>query len=171
MDIKKEIEELQKGEVFRKWKGKNKDNYLSYALFIFDEDKDKLEVGYYNKKTDKVTTFCILNCGSENRNVKLENEENVFKKPDMKVEELDMGSEIMDVNNILSICSSLQKEKYPAETPVKIILILQKLDPYGQIYNVTYVTKCFKTLNMKIDSETGDIVEDQLVSLVQFPQK
>lgn len=170
MEIKEEIGLLQKSKEFIGWRKKNKSHYLSYALFITGEDNDKLQVGYYDKNKDKVTTFDIL-CKDKRELIKIEPEENVFKKPEAKVEELKMEEVKIDVNDVLQISDRLQKEKYPGEVPVKIVIILQKLDPYGQIYNVTYVTKCFKTLNMKIDSETGDIVEDDLVSLIQLPSK
>ncbi|PIN86848.1 hypothetical protein COV19_02480 [Candidatus Woesearchaeota archaeon CG10_big_fil_rev_8_21_14_0_10_44_13] len=171
MEIRKETDFLEKSRQFADWRRKNKDNYLSYILFISGEKEDKLEMGYHNKKNDKVTTFCITNCGKKERGIEIRPEENVFKKPDMDVKKLEMDTVKIDVGEALAIAQKLQKEKYPAEAPIKIVLILQNLDPYGQIYNLTYVTKCFKTLNLKIDSETGDVVEEDLVSLMQMGGK
>lgn len=171
MEIKKEIETLQKSREFGQWHRKNKDNYLSYALFMTGEGNDRLEVGYYNRKNDKVTTFCINGCGTGRQKIDVKPEENIFKKPDADVEELDMAGVKMDFPEVVSISQDIQKKKYPAESPIKLIMILQKLDPFGNIYNVTFVTSSFKTLNLKINAENGDVVDEQLVSLVQFPGK
>ena len=171
MEMKKEAEFLENSPEFIKWKGKNKENYLSYMLFISGEEEDRLEVGYYNRKKDKVTTFCILGCGKKEKNIEIKPEESVFRKPEIDVEKLDINDVNVEAGETLAIAEKLQKSKYPSETPIKIIMILQKLEPYGQIYNLTYVTKCFKTLNLKIDSGTGEVVDEQLVSLMQFPGK
>ncbi|MFO8016302.1 MAG: hypothetical protein R6U32_04305 [Candidatus Woesearchaeota archaeon] len=169
MELKREVEALQKNDKFREWKGKseNKDNFLSYILFMTGDEEDKLQVGYYNKENEKATTFDIS--GKDERKVDIRSEEEVFKRPDMEVNRLDLESVDIEVGDALSTADKLQKEKYPAEIPIKVIVILQKLSPYGQIYNITYVTKTFKTLNIKVDAGTGDIVEDHLVSLIQFP--
>lgn len=169
MQIKKEIEKLERSREFAEWRKKNRDSYLSYALFMTGEEEDKVEIGFYNRKNDKVTTFCIHGCEKGKMSVEVKPEESVFKKPDMEVEELDIGKIKIDVPEATSIASNLQKEKYPAEFPMKLIIILQKLSPFGNIYNVTFVTKTFKTLNIKIDAGSGDVVEDNLVSLMQFP--
>ena len=44
---------------------------------------------------------------------------------------------------------------------MKEVVILQNLD-VGQVWNITYITKSFQTLNIKIDAETGDVLEDKL---------
>ncbi|MBW3022928.1 hypothetical protein KY308_02405, partial [Candidatus Woesearchaeota archaeon] len=58
-------------------------------------------------------------------------------------------------------------EKYKTHIPIKRIAILQHL-PIGQVWNITYVTQSFNTLNIKINAETKEIVSDKLVSIVQF---
>ncbi|MFC1732950.1 hypothetical protein ACFL6I_21835 [candidate division KSB1 bacterium] len=166
MRIKKEIETLHNSKEFKDWKEKNKESYISYALFMTGEKEDNVEIGYYNKKNDKVTTFVMGEKGIE-----IKPEENVFKKPGMEVEELDVNEVKIDIPEATKIADNLQKTKYPAELPMKLIMILQKLSPLGNIYNVTFVTKTFKTLNIKIDSSSGDVVEDRLVELMQFPGK
>lgn len=170
MDLKKRIGFLQESMEFKDWKAKNKDNFISYALFITGEKDDTLQIGYYNRKSDKVTTFDI-SADDKDKGVSIKPEESVFKKLDMKIEAISMDDVEVSISDVLSECQRLQKEKYPSETPVKIIMILQRLSPYGQVFNVTYVTKCFKTLNIKIDCGTGEIVHEELVSLMQFPSK
>ena len=49
----------------------------------------------------------------------------------------------------------------------KIIAIIQNLDK-EQIWNVTFLTQSFKTLNLKIKSDNGEIIEKKLDSLFKI---
>ena len=53
----------------------------------------------------------------------------------------------------------------------KTIVILQNLSEFGNIWNITYVTHSFKTLNMKINAENGKILHHDIVSLMDFVKK
>ncbi len=39
---------------------------------------------------------------------------------------------------------------------------------FGDIWNITYVTEAFNTLNMKIDAENGRVLEHNLASVFSF---
>ena len=49
--------------------------------------------------------------------------------------------------------------------------ILQNLGEFGNIWNITYVTHSFKTLNIKINAENGKILHHSLDSLMDFVKK
>ena len=51
---------------------------------------------------------------------------------------------------------------------MKIIMLIQNHNKLGNIWNITYVTESFKTLNIKIDAASGKIVRDELIELFQF---
>ena len=73
----------------------------------------------------------------------------------------------LDISDALGKANLLQKEKYSVHNPVKIIVILQTI-PEGTVYNITYITQSFKTLNIKVSAITGDIVADKLLSIFDF---
>lgn len=159
--LKEKVKKLEGSDVFKKWKSKNKDSHLSHVFVLFDENQDDWQIGYYSPKANKITTFVVGDNITENP------AEDVFKEQKAVVKELEIAKAKIDVEKVLKITDDLQKEKYKAQIPVKKIAILQHLE-IGQIWNVTYVTQSMQTLNMKIDSETGEIKSDKLVSLLEF---
>lgn len=165
MEAKRSLEKLEESKCFKDWKKKNKDNYLSYMFCLIGMNKEENQVGYYNKKKNLVTAFDVMN------DVKICAEEEPFKKDDDAIKELSLGKITLDFADAIKIVESIQKEKYPNEKPIEIIAILQELDPFGTIFNVTHVTQSFKTLNVKINAENSDIVHEELVSIIQFPDK
>ena len=52
--------------------------------------------------------------------------------------------------------------------PIKTIAILQNIKPHGNIWNLTYITQAFNTLNMKIDASTGKILDHNHSSIFSF---
>ena len=61
-----------------------------------------------------------------------------------------------------------QKKKYPKELVSKTITILQNLEQFGTVWNITFVMHSFRTLNMKINPESGEILHHNLESLMDF---
>ena len=82
-----------------------------------------------------------------------------------KIKSLNIEKVKIDYENALKTASELQKEKYKTEIPFKQITILQNIDE-GQVWNFTFITQAFKTLNIKIDAKTGEIVKDELINLM-----
>lgn len=164
MEFKQAFDKLENSSKFKDWKKSNK-AYLSYALFISNKDEEKYwQIGYYDEKTDKMTTFVV------NGNIEIKPEEEIFKKEDTKVKQIELNKVKLSFSKILENASKFQKDKHKPHTPVKIISILQNLENFGNIWNITYITETFKTLNMKISAEDGRIIEDKLTSILDFKQ-
>ena len=47
------------------------------------------------------------------------------------------------------------------------MIILQTINK-KETYNITFVTRAFKTLNIKIDADTGETISDQITSIFDF---
>jgi hypothetical protein len=162
MEIQNVLKRLEEHKDFKKWKEKNKESFLAHVFKLIDDaNKDDWQVGYYNKN-DTITTF-ILNP----EKIVIAETDNIFKKPDAKIMELDKEKIKIDITQALQTAEKIQATEYKQEAPFKIITILQKLD-LGQVYNVTYVTQSFKVLNLKIDSETGKVLKKSLKSIMEF---
>ena len=162
MEIIDLINRLEKSKEFKDWKEKNKESFLAHVFKLLDDaNKDDWQIGYYNKD-DTITTFIITP-----NEIKIAETENIFKKPEAKIKELDRKKIKIDITSALQTAEKIQTTEYKQETPFKIITILQKLD-LGQIYNVTYVTQTFKVLNLKIDSGTGKVLKKSLKSIMEF---
>ena len=84
MDLKPALKKLEESQDFRKWHQKNKNTYFSYAFKIQQEmGFNDWQLGFYDRKKDKITTFVVIG-----DNIKIMPEEDIFKKEDMKVNEV-----------------------------------------------------------------------------------
>jgi hypothetical protein len=164
MELKQALEKLKQSDEF---KAVNKDIYFSYALITVEQDTNpSWQLGFYNKSTDKMITFIV-----DKNEIKMENEQEIFKKPDIDVKPLDIESAQVPPEEILSKAEQFQKKQYPNELVSKRIAILQNLDEYGNVWNITCITNSLSTLNMKINPENGEILHHKLDSLMDFAKK
>lgn len=165
MKIKKLIKDLESSEEFKQWKKENYSSSLVHIFKMFDEaNKDEWQVGYYNKN-DTITTFIV---GKYSISITPESE--IFKAPETKIMKLSIEDAKIDIDEALEIAEKFQEKEYAREIPIKKIIILQKLD-IGQVYNVTFVTRAFNTLNIKVDSKTSEIKKHDLLSLMDLKAK
>ena len=167
MDLKPALQQLQKSQEFRNWHGKNKNTYFSYAFKIPEEmGLNEWQFGYYDKKKDKITTFVVAG-----DNITIRNEEEVFKKEETKVKEVGLNKVKLEFDSIIAKANEFQNKNFPKDKGVKTIVILQNTHDYGNVWNITYVTEAFNTLNMKIDASSGRVLEHNLSSIFSFRKK
>ncbi len=162
MDLKPALEKLEKSADFRKWHNKNKQTYFSYAFRIPQEMPNEWQIGFYDSKKDKITTFVL---GST---VEIRPEEDVFKEEESEVNEIELKKVKLDFDSIISKANEFQGKNFPKDKSVKTIAILQNIPKYGNIWNITYVTESFNTLNMKLDASTGNVIEHNISSIFSF---
>lgn len=164
----KALKLLDSDKEFQDWKKENKEAYFSYA-FNMVRNENQLEdwqLGYYDKKKDKITTFII-----KKDDIEIKPEEDVFKKEETEVRAINLDYAKLNIDDVLKKAKEFQKSRYTNELPMRVILILQNLPGLGNIWNITYVTHTFKTLNMKVSSSSGKVLEHNLTSLVDFGSK
>ena len=170
MEIKEIISKLQDDAVFKDWQKKNKSAYLSYLFRIYEDTSNEnkwgnWQLGYYEPNDDTLATFIL-----EKDKVTLQDHEEVFKKPDTKVKELEIEKIKIDYKQSLDIAREFQKENYTHEIIARIICILQNLEEFNNVWNITYITLAFNTINIKIDGVTGKVLEHKLTSLLNFAE-
>lgn len=163
MILKETIKRIEKDKKYKDWKKNHPDFYLAHAFTMLDEKEKKYrwEMGFYNPKTDMLTVV------ETDPAVAIRPEEEVFKK-DGKVSPLDMKKISVSVAKAMQICDDVVKEKYSAHVVTKRIILLQNID--RQIYNITLVTLSFHLLNLRIDAETGEIVSQNMQSIMGLGQ-
>ncbi|MBI3034788.1 hypothetical protein HYY71_00550 [Candidatus Woesearchaeota archaeon] len=157
MDLKPALEKLEESPDFRKWHKKNKNTYFSYAFKIPQEMPDEWQVGFYEAKKDKITTFVIAGDA-----IKIRPEEEIFKKDGMKVNEIQLDKIKITFDNAIAKSEEFQQKNFPKDKSIKTIAILQNIPEFGNMWNITYVTEAFNTLNMKIDASNGKVLEHNL---------
>lgn len=142
--------------------------YLSHIFIMlpndFNPDKDfvenyEIQFGFYNKDLQQILTFMYHDgdffYGSEDKPFG-ENE----------IEEIDLSEAKVEPHDCFVKLGALIKEKYRGNIPLKTIVILQKLKE-GFVWNITVLRSDFKTLNVKIDAITGEVVSDSLKGLIE----
>ena len=164
IDIQDCIERLESETIFKKWKAKNSSCYFSYALTIIDKDRDNniWQIGFYNPSSDKITTFAV------DKDISMQEEEEVFKEPEHDVEEIKPASIKLPVNGILEKAANFIRENYKSEKIVKSIVHLQNHHDYGTIWNLSYVSERLNVINLKIDAASGDIISDNVTAMFNF---
>ena len=166
MDFRLALQKLEESKDFKKWKSQNNHIYFSYAFKIPQEMKtEEWQLGFYDKKKDKITTFMT---GS---NIETRKEDEVFKEETTEVKEIEINKIKLTFEKAIIKADEFQQEKYPKDKALKTIAILQNVEPHGNIWNITYITQAFNTLNMKIDAKTGDVLEHNHSSIFSFRKK
>jgi hypothetical protein len=150
---------LEKSEVFQEWRKQHSQHFLSH---VFSCDDDSVQFGYCDKDSTSITTFNV-----QNGDVSASGEDEVFKEPGSSVQPIQLEKVKLTMQEALERAVSFQKEKHKEHLVKSHILILQRL-PIGQVYNITLVMNTLHTLNIKIDSETGEVLADTLTSMWDF---
>lgn len=163
MEVNDALELLNADSGFNEWKKTHVDNYFSYALSIVDKGHDaKWQIGFYDRSKDRLTSFIV---GKES--VAVESDQEVFKEESGTVMPIDMDMAKITLTKALEKAEEVQKASYPLQKPVKIIAVLQRLEEFGNIWNITYVTGSMKTLNIKLNAENGQAIEHKLHTLFE----
>jgi len=167
MELNQALERLNKSKEYKDSVKEDKDIFLSYALMTIEKNEaSPWQLGFYDRATDKITTF-VIGKGE----IAVQKEEEVFKKPGTEVKPIDMEKSKLKFDEIIKKAEKFKKEEYPKETISKTIAILQNLQDFGTIWNITFVTDSFNTLNLKINAENSEVLHHNLESLMSFVKK
>jgi uncharacterized membrane protein YkoI len=149
MDLGIKLTDLEASQVFMVWKRNHPGSYLVHFFFMTGLD---VQIGYYEKETDAITTFVVAEEVIQNPSSE------VFKES-QTVASLDFALVKVSFEEAMETAVAVQKEKYSADVPTKDIVVLQTIDG-KTLYNVTFVTQSFHLLNIRIDAITGSVLSD-----------
>ncbi|MFH1439337.1 MAG: hypothetical protein ABIG89_02145 [Candidatus Woesearchaeota archaeon] len=155
MGYKEIIKKAELTEEFKEFKKKHPESYL---VHIFEMSDATPQIGYYSKKTKMVTTFEL------GEQIKV-NEESPFQEEEHDVKALEFDKISIDIDDAVKLANDVKKENYPQELTNKDIIILQNIKS-GQMFNITFITQAFRTLNVKINAETGEVISHNLANLI-----
>lgn len=151
--LKKAISKLESSNI--KPKG-----FLCNAFIMCEFSKlyeQDWKLDFYDKETDTITSYTI-----NDQITKEDVEDKIYKKDSEIVNELKIDQINPNFNNILQIC----KEEIKNNFPDKIIIILQS-NP-EPVWNISFITKEFRLINIKIDAVTQKInsrIEENLLAM------
>ena len=156
------VKRLEASTEFENWKKTHKDAYLAHFFRMLDKANENLwQIGYYSPKTNLISVFLV------NGKITKSEDSDVFKEQKKLVKPLNLKDANVDGIKALESANKILKENYKGSTIFKSFMILQNIDSIGQVWNITFVTNEFKTVNVKINSKSGECVSHKIVSLIQ----
>ncbi len=159
------IPALRETEEYKKWREGSPNAKLVHLFLILDPGKDiSFDIGFFDFDKKLMTSFIV---DEELSKVELSETKEVFAKDLSNIKPLDEEKIKVNYQDAVKTANELQKKEYSQHFPMKEVVVLQKLD-IGQVWNITYITKTFQTLNIKIDSESGEVLEHKLHQIFSF---
>lgn len=161
MEILNLLQNLEESTIFQEWRESNPDDYLvNLFKFVQDGSDSFWQIGYYNKKTDMITTFNI------EETITINPPSEVFKK-EGAIDRLKVELVNIDSDEALRIAKEFQESNHPYDPLMKTIVLIQNKDD-NQVYNITFITQTLKTLNIKVSCVDGKIIDSKMTSLMDF---
>lgn len=159
----KSCKDLKTSKIFHDWKKEHKKAFLSHFFFPLDENislKGQEEIGFFDSDEEKIYVFI-----SAGKDFVLKPADEVFKKEETVVEELDLKELKVDFDKAKDICASKITKFFPEEKKKDGFVVLQTLDQ-KTLWNFTFITATLKFINVKINAETGELDSKQQINLV-----
>jgi len=164
MKVTEALTAIESDKTFIDWKEKHKNSYFSSAFTVVKgAEQARWELGYYNPDNNKVITFII-----EDNKVTMGQEEEVFQKEKKAVMAVQLEDAKVPFQKAIALADEFLEKTYPSESALEKIIVLQSLEEFGLVWNMTYVTRAFNTLNMKISASDGKILFHELSSLMDM---
>jgi hypothetical protein len=159
------VTKLRESPKFKSWQAKNKASKLVHIFLMLEPNQPVMyDVGFYDEKKQLMTSFVL---DEEAKSIETSESKDIFKQEEEKIKPLEEKKIKICFTEACKTCRELQQGKYKQHKPMKEVVILQNL-ACGQVWNITYITSTMQTLNMKIDAETGKIVEEKLHQIFGF---
>lgn len=155
---------LGKSTVFKSWRKKHADAFLSHFFCQLDTNgnfKSSWEVGYFYPKNKKISVF-VQNA---DKNFELKMEDDVFKKETDEVEVLQMNVVKIPFEKALSLFKENLGVLFPSEKVSDGFVILQTFNKKTE-WNFTYISTSIKFLNIKLSAENGSVDSYQAINLL-----
>lgn len=144
------LEKLEDSKEFKEWKGKNEKCYLVHGFAMVEEGETKeWQIGYYDKEKDLVTPMEVSD------KIKIGEAQEAFKKKE-SIEPLDIEKVKISAADAIAKNTAKLNEEYSKEVALKTFMVVQNIEE-GSVWNVTTATQSLNTINVKIDSETGEV--------------
>ena len=160
MEVQEKIGKLTTSLLFKEWHQKNTGYYLAHIFIMLDEvNKHTWQIGFYNSEKEKMITFLMTN-----DKIQHTAEQEVLKK-EGTIEKLNLEKIKITPEEALEKAKKCFSEY--KDIPLKEFFIIQNTEGH-HMYNVTYFTQSMKTVNIKIDAETGEIIKHNIQKLCEF---
>jgi hypothetical protein len=164
MEFKEVVSIVENSVQFKEWRKSNSD-FLAHAFVLLDEaNKDIWQIGYFNEKEKKATTFIF-----ENGVISIVPPQEILESGE-KILLLDVNEVKITVEEAVKIANEFRKLNYPREMIAKTFFIIQKTD-LGALYNISFFSGSFNVVNIKLSVVDGKILKNDMKALAGFDKK
>ncbi len=141
--------------------------YLTHFFVMFDKNlkqEGDWQIGFYSEEKDVVKAISV---GDESGEI-ISKESEALKENGKKIKKLELGDVKIDIDDAINKVVQCLRNNYLTEVPIKSFVVLQILDEFEfPIWNFTFVTNSFKTLNIKINAVDGKIVHHGVIQIYE----
>ncbi len=163
MELQNVLESLEKTQEYQAWRTTHEQAFLAHAFVMLDEpNKNTWQVGYFDEAKNLMSTFVV-----QGTTIELIPDQEVLKA-EQHILALDPAAVQLPVAEALAIAQKTKMEHYPREMPAKTFFIIQNIEAHGTVFNITYFTVSFKTINVKISTRNGEVVHHSMQALAAF---
>lgn len=156
---------LSGSQLFLGWKKNHPQSHLSHFFCQLDDQfkaVSEWQIGMFDAENSKITVFVPLPKGD----FEIKPEEDVFKKEDSKVEPLEMKNLKISFEKAIEIFKANYQNFFPKAVLGGGFAILQNLEG-KDLWNLTFITKEVRFVNIKIDACSGEICGHQEIEMVR----
>ncbi len=162
MKLKEALKKLNDDVAFKQYLKDSPKTFLSHFFMMKGEQKQDWQIGYYNPDTNLVSTYLVTS-----KEITTETPQEPFKKPGDKVLGLDFDKVKLDYDEAMEIANKCLKEKYSKALVSKTMIILQNIREIGNVWNITFITLSLDTINIRINSDDGNVISHEKQSLIE----
>jgi len=154
---------LEKSAAFKDWRTMHPDAFLAHAFVMLDEPNQHIwQVGYFDEAKNTMSTFVV-----QGTSIDLIPDQDVLKA-EQRITPLNPADVTLPVAEALAIAQKTRMQHYAREQPAKTFFIIQHLPEHGSVFNITFFTASFKTINIKLSTKDGAVVHHSMQSLASF---
>jgi hypothetical protein len=163
MELKDILKKLESSDEFASWKTHHKNAFLAHAFVMLDDaNKNTWQIGYFDEEQSLMSTFVV-----SAQKIDLIPDQEVLKA-DQRILPLNPDDVKIPLGDALAAAQKAKLEHYPREHIAKSFFIIQNIEAHGPVFNITYFTAAFKTINVKILSKNGAVAHHSLQALAAF---
>lgn len=162
MDFHKALHTLTTSLSFKDWHQKHPKSFLAHGFLMLDEaNKNTWQIGFYDEEPQRMTTFLVTGTKVEHTD-----EQEILQGP-APIQKLNPSEISIEAPKAIEIAKNCLTENYKKEMILKNFFIIQHAE--GEtIYNITYFTQTFKTINIKINAKNGELIKHNIQALADF---
>lgn len=162
MEIKEVLLELELNSEFKQWRKSHSDDFLAHAFVMLDEANiDSWQIGFFNSKQNQMTTFII-----EKDSLKMIPDQEILKS-DIGIFALSADEVKVSIHAALNLATQILRREYSGKKCIKTFFIIQQLRDVP-VYNITFFTQDFKTINIKINAANETILHHSMSAVADF---